>query len=81
MEGTHEEALSQVIEVLTQSQHVVALPPGACIQPTTFHSRAEGTDGGAAHLLGLLQDPWGRRGRGEHCAAPPPVLAYPLCSS
>ena len=37
VEGTHEEALSQVVKMLPQCQHVVALTSGTSIQPSTLH--------------------------------------------
>ena len=44
MEHGHQEALRQVVQVLSQSQDIVALTPSAGIQPSPFHSGAEAAD-------------------------------------
>lgn len=47
VEDRHEEALGEVIQVLPQSKHVVALATGGRVQSPTFHAAAEAAHGGA----------------------------------
>ena len=44
VEDRHEEALRQVVQVLTKSKHVVAFTTCSSVNSTTLHSGAEGTD-------------------------------------
>ena len=46
VEDGHEEALCQVVQVLPHRQHVVALAPGARVEPASLHARTEAADGG-----------------------------------
>ena len=63
MEGGHEEALGQVVQVVPHGQHVVALSPGTAVETAALHARAEAADGGTLRQRqGLLKDAW--RGRG-----------------
>ncbi len=66
MEHRHEETLSHVVQVLPHGQYVVALPPGAGVQPPALHSGAETANGGAFWQgRGLLEDACGYRGSCE----------------
>ena len=53
VEDRHEEALRQVVQVLTQREHIVALATSSSIDPTALHSRAKSTDGRTVALQGL----------------------------
>ena len=44
MEHGHEEGLGQVVEVLPEGQHIVALPPRCCIDTAALHTRTEAAD-------------------------------------
>lgn len=60
MEDRHEEALGKVIQVLAESQDIVAIPAGTGVESASLESGAETADGGAllsqSHCL--LEDTW-----------------------
>ena len=57
MEDSHEEALCQVIQVLSKGQDVEAFPACTGIQTATFHPRAEAANGVTLFQgTGLLKD-------------------------
>ena len=46
VEDGHEEALGQVIQVLSESEDIVALPAGGGVESASLESGAETADGG-----------------------------------
>ena len=47
VEDRHEEALGEVVQMLTHGEHVVALASRCCVHATALHATAETADGRA----------------------------------
>lgn len=57
VKGSHEEALSEVVQMLAHCEHVVALPASTRVETTTLHARTEAADGVTLRQgRSLLQD-------------------------
>jgi hypothetical protein len=43
MKNRHEKALNEIIEMLSEGQHIVAVTARSCVQPASLHAAAEAT--------------------------------------